>query len=153
MVCIFHAPASTSADFHADADYIEAKLPHFQWWSDRLYIYFEKRSYSDSSSSGKPTVFVLKKKLGPSSTRDATLIRIVRLGQLGICIKLRRLFRRIEVIYILSPGAQPSHATEMTTYNIHSNDQASINHSAATTKVEPSSQTVTISSPVAQSST
>jgi hypothetical protein len=152
MVCISHASVNNSTDFYADADYIEAKLPRFQWFSDRLYIYFEKRSYSDSSSPGKPTVFVLKKELGPSSTRDATLIRTVRLGQLGIRIKLRRLFGQIKVIYILSPRTQPSHATEMTTYNVHGGDQARFNRSAATTEVEPSSQTATIPSPVAQSS-
>jgi hypothetical protein len=102
-----------------DTDYLRADLPPFHWWSDRIHIYFEKTSSPDASSKGQPQVVVVKDEIEESSKRDVTLIRTVKLTQLGFGISLRRIFGQIKVIYVLSPRPQSAHVQEMAMHNIN----------------------------------
>jgi hypothetical protein len=112
------------ANDSADTDYIKAELPPFHWWSDRLHIYFERRPSTDSSAHRQPHVVVVKDKIKEPSHRDVTLIRIVKLTQLGIGIRVRRMFGQIKSIYVLSPRPQSTHIQEMATYNVNDETQS-----------------------------
>ncbi|PMD63411.1 uncharacterized protein K444DRAFT_336057 [Hyaloscypha bicolor E] len=100
-----------------DEDYIQAELPPFHWWSDRLHIYFERRPSSDSSVHDNPQVVVVKDEIPESSIRDVKLIRTVRLTQLGIRIRVRRMLGQIKFIYVLSPRPQSTHIKDMASLN------------------------------------
>jgi hypothetical protein len=100
-----------------DTDYIQAELPAFHWWSDRLHIYFERPS--DSSLYETPQVVVVKDEIEESSGRDVKLIRTVRLAKLGIRIRVRRMLGQIKFIYVLSPRPQATHIKETAAQNGH----------------------------------
>jgi len=99
-----------------ETDYIKATLPSFQWWSDRLHIYFEKRTSSNLSEDGRPQ-FIVQSQLEDNATRDATFIQTIRLGQLGFRIKLRRLFGQLQTLYVLYPRPHPVRASERNKYS------------------------------------
>jgi hypothetical protein len=104
-----------------DTDYIQAELPAFHWWSDRLHIYFERPS--DSSLYETPQVVVVKDEIEESSGRDVKLIRTVRLAKLGIRIRVRRMLGQIKFIYVLSPRPQATHIKETAAQNGHTGTQ------------------------------
>jgi hypothetical protein len=106
----------------------------------------------DPSTSAKPKVLVLKKKLRSLSTTDPTFIRTVKLGQLGVRIWLRRFFGQIEVIYVLSPRTQQSYSTEMSTYNaaLRPQEKTSSHAFPITAKVEVSNKAIPTTSPLAR---
>jgi hypothetical protein len=112
---------STTANSSPDTDYIQAELPSFHWWSDRLHIYFERPS--DSSLSENPQVVVVKDEIEESSGRDVNLIRTVRLAKLGIRIRVRRMLGQIKFIYVLSPWPQATHIKKTAARSAHTGTQ------------------------------
>ena len=60
---------------------------------------------------------VRRHKLDEAEAGNATHIHEVKLGQLGFGIKMRRIFGRIRVIYVLYPRAPPYKSPEMAKYN------------------------------------
>lgn len=114
---VLHHSNTGIANSSLDEDYIQAELPPFHWWSDRLHIYFERRPSSDSSVHDNPQVVVVKDEIPESSKRDVKLIRTVRLTQLGIRIRVRRMFGQIKFIYVLSPRPQSTHIKDRASLN------------------------------------
>jgi len=97
-----------------DSHYIKADLPGFHFWNDVLHIYFEKSQDGQLTANGRREVIVLKKKLDNCTEKNLTFIRTVKLGKLGVGIKLRRIIGGLKTIYVHSAQQQHSKSTEKT---------------------------------------
>jgi len=102
---------SHKANIFQDSNYIKVELPTFHFWSDTLHIYFDKSVGATVLSKYKTQsrVRIYKKKLDDALAGDLMFVRTIKLGRLGMGIKARRIFRKLNFIYILLPGAQQPH--------------------------------------------